>query len=76
VTWTIIMMVICAVIALVVALRRQDIVLPLVFVWGLVAIAVKRYNSIPWITLTGMGLALIVAGVVVYQQALHQRWVK
>jgi ABC-type multidrug transport system permease subunit len=33
VTWTIIMMVICAVIALVVALRRQDIVLPLVFVW-------------------------------------------
>jgi hypothetical protein len=76
VTWTIIMMVICAVIALVVALRRQDIVLPLVFVWGLVAIAVKQYNSIPWITLTGMGLALIVAGVVVYQQALHQRWVK
>jgi hypothetical protein len=76
VTWTLIMMGICAVIALAVALRRQDGVLPFVFVWALVAIAVRQHNSIPGITITGAGLALVIAGVVVYQQARHQRWVK
>jgi hypothetical protein len=55
--WTVLMIAVSSVIALVVALQKRDPVFPLVIVWALVAIAVRQW-SFQTIAGTAMGLAI------------------
>lgn len=55
--WTVIMMLIAAIIGGLMNLRRQDAAYPLVIVWALVAIAVKQ-AAIPSIAITALVLAI------------------
>lgn len=56
--WTIIMMVIAAIIAGIIRIKRQDLVYTGVFIWALVAIAVRHLDKLP-IAATALTLALV-----------------
>ncbi len=50
-TWTVIMLIVGAIIAAIVALQRADVALTLVFVWAYVAIAIRQFTITPiWVT--------------------------
>jgi hypothetical protein len=63
IVWTVIMMVVSAVIAAIVMFQRRDLAFPLVIVWALVAIAIRQM-TVPLIVTTGIlasiGLVLLV----------------
>ncbi|MBD2109054.1 tryptophan-rich sensory protein [Nodosilinea sp. FACHB-13] len=72
VTWTVAMIVLAAIVAEVVIYQRGDIAFTLVFVWALVAIAVRQSDipAIRW-------MALIAAGVLVlWLTSVKQGWPK
>jgi hypothetical protein len=55
--WTVVMMAIAAVIAIVISIQRHDTAYVMVIVWALVAIAIRQANT-PLIAMTGWGLAI------------------
>jgi len=60
--WTVIMMGVGSAIALAIAFAKQDIAFTAVFVWALVAIAIRHWE-IPLISVAGIILSVILAGV-------------
>jgi hypothetical protein len=60
VTWTVIMVIVVALLAATVIYQRGDLVFTLVFVWALVAIAVRQGDlaAVRWSSLIGAGLLL------------------
>ena len=61
VVWTVIMIVVAALVAQVVILKRGDVTFTLVFVWAFVAIAL-RHSDIPAIQRTGLAAAVVLLG--------------
>jgi hypothetical protein len=59
--WTVVMMAIASVIAVVISIQRRDTAYVLVIVWALVAISIRQAN-IPLIVMTGWGLAIVLMG--------------
>jgi hypothetical protein len=64
--WTVIMMIVAAIVGALVALRR-DIAYPLVIVWALVAIAVRQ-AALPLVATVAVGLAVALALLVLWIQ--------
>jgi hypothetical protein len=58
--WTVLMIGVSSVLAFLILFQRQDPIFPLVIVWALVAIALRRWSFLP-IAATAMGLALVLA---------------
>jgi hypothetical protein len=56
--WTVIMMVVAALLAALVAVQRRDIAYPLVIVWALIAVAVRQ-AALPLIATVAIGLAVV-----------------
>lgn len=65
--WTVIMMIVAAIVGALVALRRRDIAYPLVIVWALVAIAVRQ-AALPLVATVAVGLAVALALLVLWIQ--------
>ncbi|MBD1999362.1 tryptophan-rich sensory protein [Leptolyngbya sp. FACHB-541] len=60
VSWTVIMLIVSAIIAAIVAVQRADVAFTLVFVWAYVAIAIRQLNTPAiWITAVVGAIALI-----------------
>lgn len=57
IVWTIVMLIIGAIIAAIINIQKQDIAYPLVFVWALIAIVI-RHLDMPVIAVTAGILAL------------------
>lgn len=70
--WTAGMVIVSAAIAAAVALRHRDPVLPMVLVWALVAIALRR-SDILLISATATASAVLLTGLVITQQIRPQR---
>jgi hypothetical protein len=58
--WTVLMIGVSGTIAFLVLLQKRDPIFPLVIVWALVAIALRRWSFLP-IAATAMGLAIVLA---------------
>ncbi|MBW4651184.1 MAG: tryptophan-rich sensory protein [Kastovskya adunca ATA6-11-RM4] len=72
--WTVVLLIIGAVIATTLRLRRADVAYPLVFIWAYVAIAVRQANN-PLLAATAGGLAGILA-LLLLALALQRRTAK
>lgn len=65
--WTVIMLVVSAVIAAIVVVQRRDIAFTLVFVWAYVAIAIRQLNT-PAIWITAAVAAIALIGLLTFSQ--------
>jgi MFS family permease len=65
IVWTAIMIVVAAIVAAAIILRRSDIAFPLVFVWALAAIAI-RHSDIPTIWLTAVIASIVLIGLLAF----------
>jgi len=70
-TWTVIMLIVGAIIGAIVALQRGDVALTLVFVWAYVAIAIRQF-TIPAIWITAIVAAIVLVALLVFRRVQHQ----
>ncbi|MGK7908263.1 MAG: tryptophan-rich sensory protein [Synechococcus sp.] len=71
VLWTTIAMVLAAIVAAILAIERRDVAYMAVFVWGLVAIAVRQQNAYPELSIAALVLVSInvaVLGISLWRQ--------
>ncbi len=69
--WTAIMLIVGAVIAAIVAVQRADIAFTLVFVWALVAIAIRQLNT-PLIWITALAAAIVLSVLLGFSKMRHK----
>lgn len=63
--WTMIMLIVGAVVAATVAIRRADTAFTLVFIWTYTAIAMRQMDELP-IAITAVTLVLVLAALLVF----------
>ncbi|MGK7919495.1 MAG: tryptophan-rich sensory protein [Trichodesmium sp.] len=72
--WTVIMLIVAAVIATIINLQKQDIAYTLVFIWALTAIAV-RHLDIPFISITA-GILALGLGILILSKTFLRNFLK
>ncbi|TFG04063.1 MAG: hypothetical protein EU539_11675 [Promethearchaeota archaeon] len=66
-TWTITIIIVAVILTLTILYTRKDLVLPLVTIWALIGIAIRRYDQIVDLAITALIMMLIViAGMVIF----------
>jgi benzodiazapine receptor len=58
--WTVVMLVIGAVLAIVFKFKESDYLYPLVFVWAFIAIGIRNQETTDWVAYSAFGLAAII----------------
>jgi hypothetical protein len=69
--WTVVMLVVGAVIGAIVALQRADVAFTLVFIWAYVAIAMRQLDN-PAIWITAVVAAIVLAVMLVFGRRRHK----
>ncbi len=65
--WTVIMLIVGAVVAATVAIRQADIAFTLVFIWAYTAIAIRQMDELP-IAITAVASGLVLAALLVFSR--------